>query len=84
MKKQHHKSLKLHTIFNLVTWSLYLLIILLNTNLTLIISTVFLLVYITGNGLIHSRHNQLTRDILIEYIILSVIALVILLNAFIK
>lgn len=84
MRKLHHKSLKAHTIFNLIIWSLYLLIILINSSTALVVSIIFLLIYITGNGLIHSKKNQLSRDTLIEYIILSAIALIILANALIK
>ncbi len=84
MKKIHVPTLKIHTIFNVIVWALYLTIILIYTDATLIISTVFLLVYITGNGLIHSRKNQLSRDTLIEYIILSLIALIILADALLK
>lgn len=81
MKKMHLKSLKIHTIFNVIVWTLYLTIIFIYTDATLIVSTVFLLIYITGNGLIHSHKNQLSRDTLIEYIILSLIAFVILADA---
>ena len=84
MKKIHIPTLKLHTIFNAVVWVLYLTIIFIYTDATLIISTVFLLIYITGNGLIHSRKNQLSRDTLVEYIILSLIAFVILADAIFK
>ena len=44
----------------------------------------FLLLYVAGNGIIHTRQNKLERDTLIEYVILSVIALVILIDAMIK
>ena len=84
MRKVHHTSLKIHTIFNVAIWSLYLLIVAMNIDMTLIISTIFLLVYVTGNGIIHSKKNQLGRDTLIEYIILAAIALIILANALTK
>lgn len=84
MRKVHHNSLKIHTVFNIIIWTLYSLILVFNSNATLIISVIFLLIYITGNGLIHSKKNQLSRDTLVEYIILSAIALVILVNALIK
>jgi hypothetical protein len=84
MKKIHLQSLKLHTIFNVIVWMLYLAVILICTDATLVVSVVFLLIYITGNGLIHSRKNQLSRDTLVEYVILSLIALIILADALIK
>lgn len=84
MKKAHIPTLKIHTIFNLVIGVLYLAIIACYPSITLAMSTFFLLLYVAGNGLIHSKKNQLNRDTLLEYIILSVVALIILANAIIK
>jgi membrane-anchored protein YejM (alkaline phosphatase superfamily) len=80
MKSKHHKSLKFHTIFSIMLSIIFIAVLLINQDITLFTSAVFLLIYITGNGLIHSKTNKLSRDTMIEYIILSIIALLILLG----
>jgi len=47
---------------------------------TLSAAAVFLILYVTGNGIIHTRNNELSRDTLIEYIILAFIALILLIG----
>jgi len=44
------------------------------------VSMAFLILYVTGNGLIHARNNELERDTIVEYFVISVIALIILIE----
>jgi len=84
MKKIHHKSQKFHTIYNIIICSIFVIIIIFFHDISLIASTIFLLFYVTGNGLIHATKNELNRDTILEYMILSIIALIILVNTFSK
>lgn len=84
MKKIHHKSQKFHTIYNIIICTIFVIIIIFYHNISLVASTVFLLFYVTGNGLIHATKNELNRDTILEYMILSIIALIILVNTFSK
>ena len=81
MKKIHHKSLKFHTIYSVVLSVVFLLIIVLINQATLAATMIFLLLYIIGNGIIHTRKNELTRDAVIEYILVSIIVLIVILGA---
>ncbi len=81
MKKSHYKTLKFNSIFSLSLALVFLIVIFLFPDIILGISMAFLVIYVAGNGLIHARSNKLERDTLIEYILLSVIALVIVVGA---
>jgi hypothetical protein len=78
MKKKHRASLKFHTIYSIVLSVIFLVIILLERDITLAATEIFLILYVAGNGIIHSKNNELRRDTLIEYILISAIALVML------
>lgn len=80
MKKIHFPTLKFHTIYTIILSVVFLGIILLAPEITLFAAIVFLLLYIGGNGIIHTRKNELTRDSLVEYIIVSLVVLVVLLG----
>ncbi len=82
MKKQHYKKLKFHTIFSIIISLLFLTILLVNRDITLGVAMLFLVAYIVGNGIIHVRHNELKRDTILEYIIVSVIVLVLIIGVF--
>jgi hypothetical protein len=77
MKKKHHSSLKFHTIYSIVVSIIFLVIILLIRDITLGLTMTFLVLYIVGNGIIHAKKNELNHDVLLEYIIVSIIVLVI-------
>jgi len=78
MKKSHYKSLKFNTIYSLILAIIFLVVIIAIPDLMLGVSMAFLILYVTGNGLIHARHNELGRDTIVEYFVISVIALIIL------
>ena len=81
MRKHHQKTLKFHTVFTLILALICLGIILIAPDLTLVASITVLVVYVAGNGIIHLRNNQLSRDSLIEYIIVGLIVALIVLGA---
>jgi uncharacterized membrane protein YagU involved in acid resistance len=81
MKKIHHKSLKFHTMYSIVISVIFLVIITSVRDITLGAAMIFLLLYIIGNGIIHIKNNELTRDTLIEYLLVSTIVLVIIFSA---
>ena len=78
MRKQHHISLKIHTIYTLVLSLVFAALLFVTRDLTLGVVMVFLLLYIAGNGIIHAHKNVLHRDTLIEYVVVAIIALVLL------
>jgi len=82
MKKRHVSKLKFHTIFSVVIAVMFLTILLVVRDVSLGIAMVFLGVYIAGNGIIHVRHTELTRDAVIEYILVGGIALVLVAGSF--
>lgn len=84
MRKQHHKTLKFHTIFSIVLVLAGVTVLILKPSWLLAVSWILLLAYVAGNGIIHSRKNQLTRDSLLEYIIVAAIAVLILVGAAIR
>jgi hypothetical protein len=81
MKKIHRKSLKFHSIYSIAISIIFLVIIASVKDITLGAATVFLLLYIVGNGIIHTKNNELARDTLIEYALVSAIVLIIILGA---
>ncbi len=84
MKRQHFKTLKIHTVYNVAISVVFVVVIMLEHDTALLAATVFLLFYLAGNGMIHTSKNKLSHDTLIEYILLSVIALILLFNALIR
>ena len=84
MKKQHHKSLKFHTIFTIVLVLVCLATILLKPDWILAVSCALLIAYVAGNGIIHSRKNELTRDSIFEYGIVAVIVGLIIVGAVVR
>lgn len=81
MRKRHHVSLKFHTGYTLVLAIIFVAVIIFKPDIALAGSMVFLILYIVGNGIIHSRKNVLSRDTIVEYCIVSAIALVVLIGA---
>lgn len=81
MKKKHFSSLKFHTIYSIVLAAIFLIIVLFVRDIALIAAMVFLFLYVAGNGIIHNKKNELTRDTLLEYIIISAIVLVVIIGS---
>lgn len=81
MKKQHHKTLKFHTIFTLILVLVCIVTVALKPDWILAVSCALLIAYVAGNGIIHSRKNELSRDSLFEYLIIAAIAGLIIVGA---
>lgn len=84
MKKRHIQKLKFHTIFTIVITLLFIIVCMIVRDISLAIAMLFLGVYITGNGIIHVRHNELSRDTLIEYILIGLIAAVLFFSSLVN
>ena len=82
MKKIHFPSLKFHTIYSIILAVLLIAILFFAPDISLFAVIVFMILYVGGNGIIHSRTNELSRDALIEYIIIATIVLVVAIGAF--
>jgi len=80
MRKKHHASLKLHTIYTIALALTFGMVLYFAQDVTLGISMMFLLFYIAGNGIIHARKNVLHRDTLLEYILVSAIVLALIIG----
>lgn len=83
MRKHHHSTMKFHTIYTLLLTLAFVVVLYFSQNFTLGLIMLFLLFYIAGNGIIHSRKNELHRDTLLEYVLIAMIVLVLLLGSMI-
>lgn len=81
MKKIHLPSLKIHTIFSLALAVVLLAVIIIAPSISLFAVALFVVLYISGNGIIHSKKNELKRDTLVEYILVSIIVIVVVIGA---
>ncbi|HPF30866.1 MAG TPA: hypothetical protein PLO25_00950 [Candidatus Saccharibacteria bacterium] len=84
MKKEHHKTLRIHTIYNILISVALVIVIIFVRDVSLLAVTIFLLFYVTGNGIIHTKRNRLTHDTLVEYIVLAGIVLLLLINVLVR
>jgi hypothetical protein len=82
MKKKHVASLKFHTIYSIIIAAIFVLVIIFVRNILFAAAAGFLLLYIVGNGIIHAKKNELTRDTLLEYILIAAIVLVVIIGLF--
>ena len=80
MRKQHHVSLKWHTVFTALVSVAAVVLIFLLPDAAFIIGFGFLVLYIAGNGLIHYKKGTSHRDTWIEYGILTLLAVILLLG----
>lgn len=81
MKKTHAASLKLHTLYSAALLVIFVAVFFIDRNLTLMATMIFFTLYVAGNSVIHARNNTLTKDILVEYIILAIVMFVVVLGA---
>jgi hypothetical protein len=82
MKKQHYRKFKFHTIFSIILSTTFLIVLLFVRDLSFGIAVIFLCAYVIGNGIIHVKNNELSRDTIIEYIIVSMIAAIVIIGSF--
>ena len=80
MKQSHHLTMKFHTIYSIVLAFIFVVMILVFKSIALSLALVLLFSYVAGNGLLHVKNNQLTRDIVIEYSLVSLVVFVILID----
>jgi len=81
MKKHHTHKLRFHTIFSVALVLVFLIVLFFVRDISLAIAMLFLAVYIAGNGIIHAKYNELKRDTIVEYVIVSGIVIVVLIGA---
>ncbi len=80
MRQQHRATLKFHTIYSAILAIVFIVAMFLLREIALGLAMLFLLMYVAGNGIIHSRNNKLTRDTFIEYVLVALVVLVLLLG----
>lgn len=76
--------MKFHTIFSITLAVILLVVIILRPSWLLVACCLLLIAYVTGNGVIHAKKSQLTRDGLLEYVLVALIALAIIAGAVVK
>lgn len=81
MKKHHAKKLKFHTLFSVLLVIIFLTVLFFVRDVSLAIIMLFLAIYIAGNGIIHSKYNELKRDTVVEYLIVSGIVIIVVIGA---
>jgi len=84
MKQSHKKSLKFHTLFSIFLAITCGVILAIHPSWLLAVSCALLVTYVAGNGIIHSRKNQLSRDSLVEYCLVAFIACLIIIGALLR
>lgn len=80
MRQEHHLTLKFHTIYSLGLALIFVVMMLIMKSLAFGLAVIFLMMYIAGNGIIHIKKNKLTRDTIIEYVLVSLVVLVIFID----
>lgn len=78
MKKIHHASLKFHTLYSIVLSVIFLVVLLIVRDVSLGVAMFFLVLYVVGNGIIHARKSELKQDTILEYVLVSIIALTVI------
>jgi len=81
MKKLHYQKLKFHTIYSVSLSVIFLGVLLFVRDLSFGIAVLFLCSYVFGNGIIHVKNNELSRDTIVEYVIVSLIATVVIIGS---
>ena len=82
MRKQHHAKLKFHAIYSIAIATILVAVLVFVRDLTLGIATALLLAYVAGNGIIHTKHNILSRDTLVEYVLVSLVVIIVITGTF--
>jgi len=83
-KNHHTKRWKLHTIYTIVLGVISLAIIIIAPNISLFVVLGMLLLYVGGNGIIHARAKTISRDALLEYGLVALVAFFVLVGAVIN
>lgn len=78
------QAAKFHIIFSIVLIVICLTVLVLKPSWLLAVSCAALVAYVAGSGIRRSRRQKLSRDSIIEYCIVAVIALVIIFGAVLR
>lgn len=81
MKKRHVPTLKFHTVYTIILATALLATLIFFPDVSLFATILFLVAYVAGNGIIHSRKNELSRDSIIEYLVVALVGVVVVLGA---
>lgn len=80
-KNAPHKKWKLHTWYTVILGVISLIILLIAPNISLFVVLGMLLLYVGGNGIIHVRSKTISRDALLEYGLVALVAFFVLIGA---
>lgn len=81
MRAIHFKTLKFHSLYSILLALVCIGVIIIFPSISLAIASAFLVLYVAGNGVIHARNGTLNRDSILEYVLLSIVALVLIVGA---
>jgi hypothetical protein len=81
MKAIHFKTMKFHSFYSLLLAFICIGVIIIFPSISLAIASAFLVLYVAGNGVIHAKNGTLNRDSVLEYVLLSIVAIVLIVGA---
>lgn len=80
MKKIHTQASKFHIAYTIILATIFLVVGLIARDVLLGVVMLFVVLYVAGNGIIHSKKSQLSRDALTEYILVAAIVIVVIIG----
>lgn len=81
MRKKHFRSLKFHSLYSILLALVCIATLIMFPSISLAIASTFLVLYVSGNGIIHAKNGTLNRDAVIEYVLLSIVAIILVVGA---
>lgn len=80
MKQAHYTTLKLHAMFSIGLAAVFVFLMLIKRDLAFSLTLLFMFLYVSGNGIIHTKNNQLSKDTLIEYVLVALVILILVID----
>ena len=80
MKKMHIKASKFHIAYTAILALLFLIVAVIAKDILLAIVMLVVTLYVAGNGIIHNKKSELSRDAVIEYFLVSAIVVVVVIG----
>ena len=80
-KPAHHKKWRLHTWYTIILGVVSLIVLIIAPNISLFVVLGMLLLYVGGNGIIHARAKTISKDALLEYGLVALVAFFVLIGA---
>jgi hypothetical protein len=77
MKKIHIKATKFHVIYTALLAVLFLIVAIIAKDILLSVVMLIVTLYVAGNGIIQTKKSELSRDAIVEYILVSAIVVVV-------